>query len=67
MTWQPDDKTRLTIDALAQNTPSLTPSDPIKPKKALIVSLGVLMGLMLGLMIATFRSFMKIRREQTLG
>ena len=26
---QPDDKTRLTIDALAQNTPSLTPSDPM--------------------------------------
>ena len=29
VTWQPDDKTRLTIDALAQNTPSLTPSDPM--------------------------------------
>lgn len=29
MTRQPDDKTRLTIDALAQNTPSLTPSDPM--------------------------------------
>lgn len=52
----------VSVDRMAQ-----TPSDPIKPKKALIVSLGVLMGLMLGLMIATFRSFMKIRREQTLG
>lgn len=30
VTWQPDDKTRLTIDALAQNTPSLTPSDPMQ-------------------------------------
>lgn len=29
VTWQPDDKTRLNIDALAQNTPSLTPSDPM--------------------------------------
>ena len=29
VTWQPDDKTRLTIEALAQNTPSLTPSDPM--------------------------------------
>ncbi|MFB4663739.1 TonB-dependent siderophore receptor [Enterobacter hormaechei subsp. hoffmannii] len=29
VTWQSDDKTRLTIDALAQNTPSLTPSDPM--------------------------------------
>lgn len=29
VTWQPDSKTRLTIDALAQNTPSLTPSDPM--------------------------------------
>ncbi|MBW8246248.1 TonB-dependent siderophore receptor [Enterobacter mori] len=29
VTWQPDSKTRLTIDALAQNTPSLSPSDPL--------------------------------------
>ncbi|EMQ9923752.1 MULTISPECIES: TonB-dependent siderophore receptor [Enterobacter cloacae complex] len=29
VTWQPDDKTRLSIDALAQNTPRLTPSDPM--------------------------------------
>lgn len=29
VTWQPSDKTRLTIDALAQNTPSLTPSNPL--------------------------------------
>ncbi|MEQ0876632.1 TonB-dependent siderophore receptor [Enterobacter vonholyi] len=27
--WQPDSKTRLTLDALAQNTPSLTPSNPL--------------------------------------
>ena len=29
VTWQPSDKTWLTIDALAQNTPSLTPSNPL--------------------------------------
>lgn len=29
VTWQPSDKTRLTLDALAQNTPSLTPSNPL--------------------------------------
>ncbi|AGB77852.1 TonB-dependent siderophore receptor [Enterobacteriaceae bacterium strain FGI 57] len=29
VTWQPDNKTRLTFDALAQNTPSLTPSNPL--------------------------------------
>lgn len=29
VTWQPDNKTRLTIDALAQNTPSLSPSNPL--------------------------------------
>ena len=29
VTWQPDAKTRLTLDALAQNTPSLTPSNPL--------------------------------------
>ncbi|WP_333501570.1 TonB-dependent siderophore receptor [Kluyvera genomosp. 2] len=29
VTWQPSDKTRLTLDALAQNTPSLTPSNPM--------------------------------------
>ncbi|WP_276866714.1 TonB-dependent siderophore receptor [Enterobacter oligotrophicus] len=27
--WQPDSKTRLTIDTLAQNTPALSPSDPL--------------------------------------
>ncbi|HAT8012716.1 TonB-dependent siderophore receptor [Citrobacter rodentium NBRC 105723 = DSM 16636] len=29
VSWQPDGKTRLTLDALAQNTPSLTPSNPL--------------------------------------
>lgn len=29
VTWQPDNKTRLTLDALAQNSPSLTPSNPL--------------------------------------
>lgn len=29
VTWQPDSKTRLTLDALAQNSPSLTPSNPL--------------------------------------
>lgn len=29
VTWQPDSKTRLTLDALAQNTPSLSPSNPL--------------------------------------
>ncbi|MDY1038273.1 TonB-dependent siderophore receptor [Lelliottia sp. CFBP8978] len=29
VTWQPDSQTRLTIDALAQNSPSLTPSNPL--------------------------------------
>jgi iron complex outermembrane receptor protein len=30
VTWQPDSKTRLTLDALAQNSPSLTPSNPLR-------------------------------------
>ena len=29
VTWQPDSKTRLTLDALVQNTPSLSPSNPL--------------------------------------
>uniref|UniRef100_A0A8H9YRG4 TonB-dependent siderophore receptor n=1 Tax=Pseudomonas tritici TaxID=2745518 RepID=A0A8H9YRG4_9PSED len=29
VTWQPDSKTRLTLDALTQNTPSLSPSNPL--------------------------------------
>ncbi|CAH5316555.1 Ferrichrome-iron receptor [Enterobacter cloacae] len=29
VTWQPDSKTRLTVDALAQNSPGLTPSNPL--------------------------------------
>ncbi|MEN6672550.1 TonB-dependent siderophore receptor [Enterobacter cloacae] len=29
VTWEPDSKTRLTVDALAQNSPSLSPSNPL--------------------------------------
>lgn len=29
VTWQPDSKTRLIVDALAQNSPGLTPSNPL--------------------------------------
>ncbi|MBO2912153.1 TonB-dependent siderophore receptor [Enterobacter sichuanensis] len=29
VTWQPGSKTRLTVDALAQNSPGLTPSNPL--------------------------------------
>ena len=48
------------IDRKAQ-----TPTDPIKPKKALIVGLGVLLGLLAGLCIATAR-FLISRRNQAL-
>ena len=48
----------VSVDRKAQ-----TPLDPIKPKKALIIALGVIMGLMLGLMIATVRCFMNRRRQ----
>ena len=49
----------VSIDRQAQ-----TPTDPIKPKKALIVALGVILGLLLGLLIATVRFLIK-RREPT--
>ena len=52
----------VSVDRKAQ-----TPFDPIKPKKVLIVALGLIMGLMLGLIIVTFRCFMNVRRQQTLG
>ncbi len=48
----------VSVDRKAQ-----APLDPIKPKKALIVVLGVMMGLMLGLMIATIRCLMNRRRQ----
>ena len=48
------------IDRMAQ-----TPTDPIKPKKALIVVLGVLVGLLVGLCIATARYLIN-RRKQAL-
>ena len=48
----------VSVDRKAQ-----APLDPIKPKKGLIVALGVIMGLMLGLMIATVRCFMNHRRQ----
>lgn len=44
----------VSIDRQAQ-----TPTDPIKPKKALIFALGVILGLLLGLLIATVRFFIK--------
>lgn len=48
----------VSVDRKAQ-----APLDPFKPKKALIVALGVIMGLMLGLMIATIRYLMNRRRQ----
>lgn len=47
----------VSIDRKAQ-----TPVDPIKPKKGLIVGLGLLVGLLVGLSVATVRYF--IRRRQ---
>ena len=47
----------VSIDRKAQ-----TPVDPIKPKKGLIVGLGLLLGLLVGLAVATVRHF--IRRRQ---
>ena len=46
------------IDRKAQ-----VPTDPVKPKKALIVALAVVLGLLLGLAIATVRFFSQ-RRQQ---
>ena len=46
------------IDRKAQ-----TPLDPIKPKKAMIIGLAVVLGLLLGLGIATVRYFVRLRRE----
>ena len=46
------------IDRKAQ-----VPTDPVKPKKALIVALAVVLGLLLGLTIATVR-FLTQRRQQ---
>ena len=46
------------IDRKAQ-----VPTDPVKPKKALIVALAMLLGLLLGLAIATVR-FLTQRRQQ---
>ena len=46
------------IDRKAQ-----VPTDPVKPKKALIVALAMVLGLLLGLAIATVR-FLTQRRQQ---
>ena len=48
----------VSIDRKAQ-----APTEPVKPKKALIVGLGVVLGLLLGLTIATVR-FLIQRRQQ---
>lgn len=52
----------VSIDRLAQ-----APIDPIKPKKALIIGLGLAVGLLLGLTIATARYLMQRRREPWQG
>lgn len=47
----------VTIDRRAQE-----PLSPIKPKKALVITLSLVVGLLLGLMIALVRHFMLMRR-----
>lgn len=52
----------VSIDRKAQ-----TPVDPIKPKKALIVGLGLVLGLLVGLGIATVRHFIRRRQQSESG
>lgn len=60
ITVNEDKITPATIDLLAE-----TPEKPIKPKKALILALSVVLGGMLGVMIALVRSAIRNRKAQT--
>ncbi len=44
--------------------PAMTPSDPLKPKRALVVALGTVLGLMLGVFVALVRAFFSSDRQK---
>lgn len=56
---KPDNVAVVTVDSTAE-----IPETPIKPKKALIVALGVVLGGLLGVFIALVRSMLLRRREE---
>jgi len=58
---QPKNVSVFTLDSAAE-----VPETPIKPKKALIVALGIVLGGMLGVFIALIRAMMWRRTEQVL-
>lgn len=55
---KPDNVAVVTVDSMDE-----VPETPIKPKKALIIALGVVLGGMLGVFIALVRSMLRKRRE----
>lgn len=55
----PDDVSVFTLDSRAE-----VPATPIKPKKALILALGMILGGMLGVLAALIRGMLKKRRVQ---
>lgn len=43
--------------------PAMTPSDPLKPKRALVIALGAVLGLMLGVFVALVRAVLVNQRR----
>ena len=51
------------LDLVRIDQPAIQPAKPIKPKKILIMSLGLILGGMLGVFIALVRGMLAKRRE----
>ena len=55
------DLKNLQWDSVSQDLPALVPASPIKPKKALIVALGLILGLMAGVFAALIKTAVEKR------
>ena len=60
------DWSQIKIEVASISQPSVPPSQPVKPRKPLIISIGVLMGLFLGVILAFISDAMEnLRRKQS--
>jgi chain length determinant protein (polysaccharide antigen chain regulator) len=58
------DWAQIKIEVASVSQPSVSPSEPVKPRKPLIISIGVLMGLFLGVILAFISDAMKSLKKK---
>jgi chain length determinant protein (polysaccharide antigen chain regulator) len=59
-----NDWSQIKIEVATVSQPSVSPSEPVKPRKPLIISIGVLMGLFLGVIFAFISDAIKILKKK---